>query len=162
MRDLTARKVELRPVGPDDDAFLIEVYGSTRADELSQLSWDDAQKHTFVKMQSDAQHAHYHGKFPDAAYDVILINGERVGRLYVLRAEDQIRIMDITLLPRCRGVGIGTLLVKTLMGEAAAAKKPLRIFVEHFNRSLRLFERLGFSRVEKIEFNYLLEWRPGD
>jgi hypothetical protein len=34
------------------------------------------------------------------------------------------------------------------------------IYVESFNPSLSLFERLGFSEVEKEGLNLLLRWHP--
>lgn len=156
------RSVALRPVGPDDEAFLLDVYASARADELNLTPWDETQKDAFVKMQYEAQRTHYREKFPEAAYDVILLNGERAGRLYVLRAEaeDHIEIMDITLLRQYRNQGIATQLMRSLMDEARAHKKSLRIYVETFNPSLELFKQLGFAPIEEQGFNYLLEWRP--
>jgi len=82
-----------------------------------------------------------------------------VGRLYVARTNEKVEIMDITLLPQDRNMGIGCSLIKLLMDEALSSR-PLRIYVESFNPSLRLFERLGFKAVEEQGFQLLLEWVP--
>ena len=52
----------------------------------------------------------------------------------VARWADEIRIVDIALLPEYRGAGIGTPLLGELEDEAAAAGKPLSIHVERLNR----------------------------
>src|SRR5262247_3015820 len=56
------RVVSFRAVGPEDEPFLMEVYGSTRAEELALTGWDEQQRGAFLKMQLDAQHVHYRGK----------------------------------------------------------------------------------------------------
>lgn len=149
--------ITLRPALPEDESFLLEVYASTRAKELELVPWDEAQRQSFVKMQFEAQHEHYHSRFPDATYSVIMCDGEPVGRLYVLRDQDQIRIMDITILPQHRNSGIGTPLIHNLIDEAGKLGVPLRIYVETDNPSRVLFERLGFSPIEKVDFNILYE-----
>src|SRR5688572_12378444 len=130
---LRAAAIALRPIGPDDRSFLLAVYASTREPELAAVEWDAAQKAAFVEMQFDAQHAYYQEHYAGAAFDVILVFGQPAGRLYVAREGDEIRIVDIALLPEFCNRGIGTTLLRELQSEAAAAGKPLRIHVERFN-----------------------------
>jgi len=155
------KAISLRPVRPEDAAFLLEVYASTRSDEMALVPWDAAQKEAFVRMQFTAQQQHYGSRYPHGVHDIILVDDCPVGRLYVAREAERIHILDITLLPQHRNAGTGTTILRSLMDEAALAGKAVSIHVETFNRSLRLFERLGFSRIEEIGFNYLMEWRPG-
>ncbi len=155
-----SRLVTFRPVTADDGQFLIRVYGSTRLEELALTNWDDAQRDAFVQMQFAAQQAHYRQTYPNAEHLLILLDGEPVGRLYVAEIEAEIRIVDISLLPEHRKAGIGTPIIRQLMEEAAVIEKPLRIYVESFNPSQRLFERLGFVKVDETGYNYLLAWRP--
>jgi ribosomal protein S18 acetylase RimI-like enzyme len=97
-----------------------------------------------------------------AAFDVILVDGQPAGRLYVSREDDEIRIVDIALLPEYCNRGIGTTLLKGLQSEAAAAGKPLRIHVERFNPALRLYERLGFRQIDDRGVYLFMECRGGD
>jgi ribosomal protein S18 acetylase RimI-like enzyme len=151
--------VHLRPVAPEDESFLLQVYASTRAEELAQVPWSEEQRAGFVQMQFAAQQQHYGNNFPNALHHVIQRGEQPVGRLYVLRTDEFIRILDITLLPRFRNTGLGTPLIKELMLEAAATRRPLRIYVESFNPSLRLFERLGFRKIEEHNgVHFLMEW----
>jgi GNAT superfamily N-acetyltransferase len=139
----------------------LEIYASTRADEMALVPWDAAQKQSFVQMQFSAQQKHYRAYFPHATHDMILVEGQPVGRLYVDRREAEIRILDMTLLPQARGRGIGILIVQDLMKEAAYRNQSLSIYVESFNRSLGLFQRLGFVKTEENGASWLMVWRAG-
>jgi RimJ/RimL family protein N-acetyltransferase len=154
-----SRRITFRPVDPDDEAFLISVYGSTRLEELALTGWDESERESFVLMQFEAQQAHYRQNYPDAEHLIILLNGERVGRLYVSEIKSEIRIIDVTILPEYRKGGAGTRIIDQLQDEAAQIGKPLTIYVETFNRSYRLFERLGFVKSGESGYSHLMEWR---
>jgi ribosomal protein S18 acetylase RimI-like enzyme len=153
-------QITLRETEPQDEQFLLEVYASTRQEELAQVPWNESQRESFIRMQFQAQHSYYRERFSRADYNVILLNGERVGRLYVLRDQDALRILDLTVLPRYRRSGIGTWLIRELLREAEETGRPVQIYVETFSASLNLFKRLGFSSIAEEGINCLLEWRP--
>ena len=153
--------VTLRPVGLDDYDFLVEVYGSTRAEEMAMVPWTGEQQQAFVRMQFTAQQDHYRKTYPTASHDIIMSDDRPVGRLYVARLDQEFRIVDITLLPAERNAGIGSYLIKQLLDEANRAGKVTRIFVEEFNPSRRLFERLNFSPSEQHGIHMLLQCNPG-
>lgn len=152
--------VALRPVSADDHDFLVEVYGSTRAEELALVPWTSEQQQIFVRSQFAAQQDHYAKKYPTASHDIIMSNDRPVGRLYVARLDQEIRIIDITLLPAERNTGIGSYLIQQLLDEAKRSGKITRIYVEEFNPSLRLFERLGFSPSEQQGIHLLMQCKP--
>ena len=153
-------KITLRPVGSADYDFLVEVYGSTRAEELALVPWTTEQQQAFVRSQLAAQQEHYAKKYPTASHDIIMSDNRPVGRLYVARLDQEIRIVDLTLLPAERNAGIGSYLIKQLLNEANRSGKVTRIYVEEFNPSLRLFERLGFSPSEQHGIHLLLQCNP--
>ena len=152
--------VTLRPVGPDDHEFLVAVYASTRADELALTPWTDEQRDCFVRWQFGAQQEHYAKTYPAANHDIIMSDGRQVGRLYVARLDQEIRIVDITVLPAERNGGIGSYLIKQLLDEADRTGKMTRVYVEEFNPSLDLFKRLGFSQIEQNAFHLLMQRNP--
>jgi ribosomal protein S18 acetylase RimI-like enzyme len=152
--------VALRNAVAEDEEFLLQVYASTRAEEMTLVPWSDEQKAGFVKMQFKAQHSHYHETFPDADYKIIQQGDERVGRLYVDRDDDRIHILDLTIIPAHRNQGIGAGLLGELLAEAAEKGKVVRIHVETFNPSQKLFQRLGFLPVADEGLNRLYEWQP--
>lgn len=149
--------ISLRPITDADLPFLYEVYAGTRAYEMTLVNWTDAQKEAFVRMQFQAQHKYYGEQFARASFDIIIKDGAQIGRLYLLRDPEEVRIIDIALLPRYCGQGTGTLMLKSILAEAGGAGKPVRIHVEKFNPALRLYERLGFQKIGDTGVYYLLE-----
>ncbi len=152
--------LSLRPAVADDLEFLYQVYAGTRMEELAVTDWNAAQKESFLRMQFDTQHRYYHDVFAAASYDVILWDQQRAGRLYVDRRPHEIAIVDIALLPEWRGQGIGGILLREIAAEAIAAGKPVRIYVEHFNRALTLYQRLGYRKIGDTGVYYHMEWSP--
>jgi ribosomal protein S18 acetylase RimI-like enzyme len=151
-------QITFRPIRPEDEALLYQIYANTREEELAQVPWDTAEKEAFLRMQFNAQHQYYQEQFPHAAFQIILRDDRPIGRLYVNRRPDVIHLIDIALLPANRNRGIGTSLLKELLAEASEVGKPVRIHVEHFNPALRLYERLGFSQIGDHGVYYLMEW----
>jgi GNAT superfamily N-acetyltransferase len=152
--------VTFRPIEPGDAPFLCRVYASTREEELRPVPWTPAEKAAFLRQQFQAQHAYYQEHYTGTRFEVILRDGQPVGRLYVARWPDEIRIVDIALLPEHRGAGIGTGILRDLLAEAVAAGKPVRIHVERLNPARHLYERLGFLPIEDKGVYHLMEWRP--
>jgi ribosomal protein S18 acetylase RimI-like enzyme len=157
---MSAADVTLRPIAAEDMRFLYEVYASTRLDELAPLGWSAEQRTAFLTQQFNAQHQYYQSSYPDADFQIIMLNERQVGRLYVARWPAEIRLIDIALLPAARGAGIGTRLLHDLLDEAVAERKPIRLHVEKFNPALRLYQRLGFYPVEDKGVYWYMEWAP--
>lgn len=124
------------------------------------INWSAPERDAFVRMQFAAQHDYYRSQYPHGDHKLILAGGHPAGRLYTAENEDEIRILDITVLPHLRGAGIGTPLINDVLSRAKEAGKPVRIYVETVNPSRRLFERLGFTVIEEDGLNVLLECRP--
>jgi ribosomal protein S18 acetylase RimI-like enzyme len=151
--------VTLREAGPDDEDFLREVYGSTRAEELAMTGWNPEQQDAFIRMQLAAQLRHYQAYYPQGEHQIILVDGLPAGRIYTAEKEDEIRILDVTILPRHRSSGLGTPLIVQVQERARGLGKAVRIYVDSNSRALRLFDRLGFAKVEDDGINALMEWR---
>ena len=130
----------LRPATPDDDAWQLAIYASTRADELALTGWPPAQCDAFVHQQHRAQQQHYRLHFPRSVCQLILVGDEVAGRLWTDARTDRLHILDIALLPAWRGRGLGTRCLQAL----ASGGQCLSIQVEIHNPARRLYERLGF------------------
>ena len=139
-------EVSVRPERlPGDGGFVLSVYASTRRPELAGLGWPEKEADAFIGMQFDAQARHYQQSFPNATYLVICVDGERAGRLIVNRAGNEIVIVNITLLPKFRRLGIGSGLVRRLLEEADVGHLRIRIHVLQDNNARRFWERAGFA-----------------
>ena len=134
-----------RRVVDADLPFLARLYASTRAEELSIVPWSQQEKDEFLSMQFRAQHTEYRKSYASADWLVAMRAGQDVGRLYLQREVDYHGVIDITFLPEHRSKGLGSALLRDLMDEAAAAGKPVSIYVEKFNPAMRLYRRLGFT-----------------
>jgi len=140
--------LRLRPIQPGDTAFLLDVYASTRAEELDLTDWDAARRAAFVQMQFTAQQTHYATHYPEAQYEIITLDGADIGRLYVRRTDADIVLMDIALLPAHRSRGLGSRILQTLLDEASAAGRAVTLHVEVNNpRARGWYERFGFVEV---------------
>lgn len=90
---------------------------------------------------------------------VVELDGQRVGRLRVVRGGEYIELAGIQLMPEVQGHGIGTSVVESLKTEAAAAGVDLELGVEKDNPDAhRLYRRLGFVQVGETEDEYRLRW----
>jgi ribosomal protein S18 acetylase RimI-like enzyme len=152
--------LKLRRVTPSDEEFLLSIYASTREEELAQAQWAEGQKEAFLKWQFDLQRSEYQSRFPDAEYAVILIDDLPAGRIWIGADAEQIRLLDIALLPEFQNRGAGTLLLRLLIKEAEAAKKALRHMVFMLNDDAhRFYERLGFTVIDDLGAYKHMEWK---
>lgn len=155
--------VSLRPIRPADQAFLSRLYASTRAEEVAQIiDWTDEQKTQFLEMQFQAQHTFYMEQFASAEFSIIRWRGRDVGRLYLHHRDEELRLIDIALLPDVRRQGLGGALMRRVLKMGQEAGKPVRIHVEKNNPALRLYHRLGFENIEDQGVYYLMQWSPED
>lgn len=150
--------ISLRPATSLDRPFLTAVYTESRETELAATGWSDEEKSAFCSSQFEAQDAHYREHFPNCDFLVIEKNTQPIGRLYIDRRPDEIRLVDIALLNAQRGRGIGGRLIQGILDEAAKKGIMVRIHVERSNPARRLYDRLGFRVVEEGEIYDLLSW----
>ena len=152
-------EISLRPIQPEDEAFLCHLYGTTR-DDITHLDLDQTQKDTLITMQFRVQHQHYTQQCPSAELALILLNTKPIGRLYLDLRKTEIRILDIALLPTYRNQGIGSMLLQNILARGAQSGLPVTLHVLQHSPALRLYQRLGFTCLERDELSYFMAWRP--
>lgn len=141
--------------------FLLALYASTRADELARAGWPPDAQRAFAAQQFGAQHKYYRTFYPDAEWLIVERDGEPLGRLYLDRSDQELRIVDISLIPSYRGKGLGTAMLRDLLAHAAASGRRVSLQVDAANRASALYRRLGFEQVGEPGVYLALEWRPG-
>ena len=152
----------LRVSTPDDEEFLFAVYASTREEELRLWGWDDNQKRAFLEMQFRGQSQQYGLCYPQADSSIILFGDHPVGRFLVDRSGPEIMLVDIALLPEYRNRRIGTTLIQSLLQEATGAKKNVALHVLRGSAAARLYERLGFTKVDEDGVYLEMKKTPGE
>jgi ribosomal protein S18 acetylase RimI-like enzyme len=136
--------IDLQPSEPGDRSSLLAVYESTRTEELAAVPWSEDEKAAFIASQFEAQDTYYRQTYPSADFLVVLADGRRIGRLYLTRIDDELRVIDIALLPDHRGRGIGSSLLASIIALAEREGLAVTLHVEPWNPAKRLYERLGF------------------
>lgn len=145
---------------PDDDAFLKQAFFSTRtADAEAWSVLSEAQVIQLLEMQYNAQQMQYAQDFPDAVYSIVTIDGKDVGRLITSENESVVCGVDLAILPEFRSLGIGTVVIRNLMNEAAQTERIFKLQVLKTNRAIGLYKRLGCEIVAETESHFAMEWR---
>jgi ribosomal protein S18 acetylase RimI-like enzyme len=155
---LQPKVITVRPEQARDEAFLFDLYASTREEELNRWGWTAEMRSTFLSMQFKASQAQHHA-FPDAEFQIVVLDGADAGRMVVYRTSKTLYLLDIALLPQHRNAGIGTALMQRIFGEAGATQQPVRLQVLKGNRAERFYGRLGFAKIGETELHVELEWR---
>lgn len=158
MNPTLVESVTLRPAQSDDESFLFQLYRDTRAEEMADWGWNEAQQQAFLSMQFRARNLSY-SAYPNIEHRIILDAERPIGRLLISRMENEIRLVDIALISKTRGQGIGAKLISDLLARATKESMPVRLHVEKFNRAFRLYQRLGFQVLEDTGTQFFMEWR---
>lgn len=152
------KNIVLAPVNESDGELIDEIYFYTRNEEFAALGWSDEQLKPFLKMQCDYQRQSYKMQFPNAEFSMIVFEDKKVGRLIVDRAEDEIRLVDIAILPEFRSLGIGSQIIGDLFLEAEKSDKPVGLQVEKNNqKAFHLYQKLGFEIVGENDIYISME-----
>ena len=145
---------------PDDEAFLRRLYASTREDEMALTDWPLEQQTVFINLQFDLQRHHYRSFYPNADFLLVSNLNKPIGRFYINCDAKAYQLIDISLLPDSRGQGVGGLLLKSLLDQASAQAKPVRLQVACCNRAIDLYSRLGFAPTGGDDVYRQMEWHP--
>lgn len=139
-------EIRLRATEDRDMPFLEELYASTRAEEVAAFGWPLELQKSFLKQQFSAQDSDHRARRPQARRLIVEQGGARIGRLYLDEEAEAVRVIDISLLPKNRGNGLGSAILKGVIDDAVARGKGVRLRVIQGNRAARLYERLGFVK----------------
>lgn len=147
----------LRPIAPGDDAFLLELYVSTR-DDLVGASAGDEVLAPLLRMQFEARESQYAAAHPAASRDLILVRDEPVGRLTVDRTGEDLVLVDVALLSSERGRGLGGQILAELLREAQQSRRDVSLSVLRSNPAQRLYRRMGFVETGDDDMYLSMRW----
>ena len=154
---MAAAKIALRSVQECDNEFLLKVYGSTREQELAQVPWTAEQKQQFAVCSGKRRKTITRRSIPTPLTKSYISTAAPPDACIWPAAA---RNFTSFISRSCRNIATGRRLFSAgkIMAEAKEAGKPVTIYVETLNPSLRLFERLGFTPIQQEGFHLLLQY----
>lgn len=89
--------------------------------------------------------------------NIIMLDEKPIGLLKINRSEDEIEILQLQIDPKLQGKGIGKSILKDIIDEASAPKKPVRLSVLKTNKAQTLYTVLGFKIIAEDQHSYMME-----
>jgi ribosomal protein S18 acetylase RimI-like enzyme len=141
----------LRPAGADDAPlfyrvidktmreFIVATWGTWNEERVQRESYEDS-------CSPNAQ--------------VIQVGGISAGVFVVERCPTHIQLEQIYLLPEYQRMGIGTVLLNSLISEASQSKISVRLRVMAVNPAKSFYKRLDFIVTETTPDFFLMEKNP--
>jgi ribosomal protein S18 acetylase RimI-like enzyme len=141
---LIDQDISLRPQTDADAGFIKELYASVRWQELAGTGWPEELKHAFLTQQLTLQTHHYVSHYGGLCRGIILWQNKPIGRIYLWENDKDLRIVDLSLLPNQRCLGIGTQLLQTVICAARQTGSSVSLYVDPTNPARLLYQRVGF------------------
>jgi ribosomal protein S18 acetylase RimI-like enzyme len=149
------KEIVLRPATTDDDALLYALFCEVRGPMFHSLP--ARQRDILLGMQFHAQASAYEHNYPTAQRMVVVVNGQSAGAVLLERTTEVWRLVDISLLASYRNQGIGTRLMRDLLGHAAASGHVVRLCVARDNPARRIYGRSGMHVVAEDDVYLTME-----
>ncbi len=93
----------------------------------------------------------FRGHFDEPGMRLIQVNGERMGCVGFRNEADCVKIDSFYLDRRLHNSGLGTVILKALLAEADALRKPVRLEVLTGSKVDRFYLRHGFVKLREDE-----------
>jgi ribosomal protein S18 acetylase RimI-like enzyme len=142
--------VRLRACRTQDFTFARGLYFETMRWAIERLfGWDETH-----------QEESFAGWFQPDEVSIITADGADVGWIQQRPEREAIFLGSIYVIPTMQGKGIGTHVIRTLIGLARSRSQAVTLAVMKINPAVGLYERLGFRITSEDE--YKLYMRAGD
>lgn len=128
---------------------------------MAKSGWSDEEIEKFLRLQFRLQDHQYRQKYPNASFEVILVDSGSAGRIYCNRTKKALYLIELTLLPEYRGRGIGGRILDDLVREADRLELLLSLQVDVDNPIGGYYQRLGFVEQKVHGFYRWMERLPG-
>ncbi len=124
---------------------------------LNRAAYEGVVRKQFGQWNEVWQRQHFEDKWAPETFEIVEQAGRRIGALSVSRTEEEVRIIEIQLLPAVQGHGIGTALLERELKFADKRTLPVRLQVLLESRARRLYEQLGFHITGQTGTHFLME-----
>jgi GNAT superfamily N-acetyltransferase len=140
----------LREATAEDATFLVALARAAYEEVLTAQfqGWDEA-----------VHGKRYAEKVASLPFEIVELNGERVGTVSSSVHADHLRVDELVVLPAFQNRGIGAFLLLGAIERARSLGLPVRLHTFRLNRALRFYERHGFVVTARGDVNIDLECR---
>jgi GNAT superfamily N-acetyltransferase len=139
-----------RPAAESDRGFAYAVKRAALGPYVEQVwGWDEA-------VQQDFHSGAWEARRPD----IIVLDGEDAGTVQFVRRDADYLLAEFYLLPRFQGRGVGSRLLRRMLGRADADGVPVTLQVIKINPARNLYERHGFRITGETATHFLMERAP--
>jgi ribosomal protein S18 acetylase RimI-like enzyme len=142
-------EIELRPATVADTKFLWDVFRISMKDYITQTrgEWNEEREKSQFLHQLDL-----------SAAQVILSKNLEVGFIMAPIKDNARWIHTICVVPEHQNRGIGTEVIRSIIGEIETQKIPLYLSVLKVNPARGLYERLGFGIIEETKHHFRMQF----
>jgi len=146
-------EIELRPATLADTKFLWDVFCISMKDYIIQTrgEWNEEREKSQFLHQLDL-----------SAAQVILSKNLEVGFIMAPIKDNARWIHTICVVPEHQNRGIGTEVIRSIIGEIETQKIPLYLSVLKVNPARGLYERLGFGIIEETKHHFRMQFHGGE
>ena len=142
------KNLKLRKATPDDSEFAYQTKKAAFQEYVEKVwGWDE----------DEQRHLHKE-RFASQDFYVILVSGEDIGIMAIVRHPDHIKLNQMFILPEYQSKGIGAECMNRIIKEATTSKLPIRLQVLKVNnRAAVFYKRLGFRKTGETDTHTLME-----
>lgn len=127
--------------------------------EIKKAALKDYIVTTFGPWNEDWQLAEHRKDFSSGQLNVIVADGMDVGYVWIKRTDETLYLVDLCVLPKHQGAGIGTTVIEKLLLDAKDCHLPVELGVFKSNHSaLKLYARLGFKQISETPTHILMKF----
>jgi GNAT superfamily N-acetyltransferase len=134
---------------------------SKRAATWDDLEWLEPFYESIMRPYVELTHSwdtiKFRQYFDPKSTKIIQADGIDIGMLQVQNRPECIYLGDIQIQSEYRNKGIGTSLIESIIRSASIENKPVQLRVLRGNPARKLYLRLGFKEVEKLDNCDVLE-----
>ena len=146
----------------EDEPFLTQLRNEVDHERLlfDQVQLEEEEKKLLLDIQAEAHRRFFKNVDWDKRHCIIEFNGEPAGAFIVYQDKEEIRLADIVISQKFRGLGVGFAVVQNIMAESAQSERPLRLHVVKDSPALQWYEQMGFRLLEDRVSHMFMEWLP--
>jgi ribosomal protein S18 acetylase RimI-like enzyme len=142
-------RIAVRPARPEDFDFCADLYFSEMARTIRELNLDLAKQAANLRQHWELQQVR-----------IITGDGDDVGWVQSMIEGDALFLGQLFVAPAHQGHGVGTIIVRRLIEEAACERRAVTLGVVKTNPALRLYQRLGFRTTHEDKRKFYMRRDP--